>query len=348
MVIVTTFQSGSALVSPEGLGAGARHIEKRKRLGQRRNKEIYMLKTIRKGEWFHMVIPNEWEGKTPEEVFRQVWEAPKKLTHSFRMENTVLLDGNRINWTLPLHSGDVLQIKLFVDEPLTVIPQFHDIDVIYEDDHVMVVNKPPFMNTHPNDITTDHTTLINALAFYLQSKGEDRNIRQIHRLDRDTSGAILFAKHALAGAILDKMLEKREIKRTYIAAVHGLVRPKKGRINKAIGRDRHHATRRRVSDTGQEAITNYQVLTEDKNKHFSIVRCWLETGRTHQIRVHLSHVGHPLIGDTLYGGKEIVNRQALHAAKLEFNHPLTQELITCHAPIQDLQNLFQSIDIYSL
>lgn len=307
-----------------------------------------MFKAKRKGEWFHIVIPKEWEGNTLEELFRQIWEAPKKLTHSFRMENAVLLNETRANWTAPLHAGEVLQIKLFVEESLSVIPQFYDIDVLYEDDHVVVVNKPPFMNTHPNDNLSDQTTLVNALAFYLQAKGEIRNIRQVHRLDRETSGAILFAKHALSGAILDKMLEKREIKRTYVAATHGLFRQKKGRINEAIGRDRHHATRRRVSSTGQDAITNYQVLFENKNKDLSIVKCWLETGRTHQIRVHLSHLGHPIIGDILYGGEKKINRQALHAAKLEFIHPLTQERITCHAPVLDLQDLFKQIDIYTL
>ncbi|MDQ1147268.1 23S rRNA pseudouridine1911/1915/1917 synthase [Bacillus sp. SORGH_AS 510] len=307
-----------------------------------------MLKTVRKGEWIHLIIPMEWNGKTLEEVFRQIWEAPKKLTHTFRMENRILLDGVRVNWTLPLHSGEVLQMRLFTEEPLSVIPHFHDIDVLYEDDHVIVINKPPFMNTHPNDTNEDHTTLTNALAFYLQAKGENRNIRQVHRLDRDTSGAILFAKHALAGAILDKMLEKREIKRTYIAAVNGVFNQKKGRINAPIGKDRHHATRRRVSNTGQEAITNYHVLFEDKHKQISIVKCWLETGRTHQIRVHLSHTGHPIIGDILYGGEKKINRQALHAAKLEFHHPITQEKITCHAPVLDLQELFKQIDVYTL
>jgi 23S rRNA pseudouridine1911/1915/1917 synthase len=307
-----------------------------------------MLKTVRKGEWVHLIIPMEWDGKTLEEVFRQIWEAPKKLTHSFRMENGILLDGRRVNWTLPLHSGEVLQMRLFAEEPLSVIPHFHDIDVLYEDDHVIVINKPPFMNTHPNDNLNDQNTLVNALAFYLQAKGENRNIRQIHRLDRETSGAILFAKDSLSGAILDKMLEKREIKRTYLAAVTGVFNQKKGRINAPIGKDRHHATRRRVSNNGQEAITNYQVLFEDKHKQISIVKCWLETGRTHQIRVHLSHKGHPIIGDILYGGEKRIKRQALHAAKLEFHHPITQEKITCHAPVLDLQELFKQIDVYAL
>ncbi|WP_040347571.1 RluA family pseudouridine synthase [Neobacillus bataviensis] len=307
-----------------------------------------MLNTVRKGEWFHISVPRGWEGKTVDWVFRHYWEAPKKLTHLFRMENKVLADGARANWLFPLTAGSKLQLKLFEEEELQIIPNFHDIDILFEDDHVLVVNKPPYMNTHPNNPLTETNTLINAASFYLQSKGEYRNIRQIHRLDRDTTGAILFAKHALAGAILDNMLEKREIKRTYIAAVHGLFQKKKGIIHQPIGRDRHHATKRRVSPSGQDAITHVQLLKEDKNNKLSYVKCWLETGRTHQIRVHLSYEGHPIVGDIAYGGQPLEKRQALHAAKLEFPHPLTEEKVVCHAPVIDSLNVFKHIDIYSI
>jgi 23S rRNA pseudouridine1911/1915/1917 synthase len=307
-----------------------------------------MLKTTRKGHWFYITVPREWEGKTLEELFSQVWEAPKKLTHTFRMENWALVNGERYNWTLPLSTGSTLQLKLFNEEDFHAAPHFQEIEVLYEDDHVIVANKPPFMNTHPNDSKNDTLTLANAVSFYLESKDELHYVRHIHRLDRETSGAILFAKHPFAGVVLDKMLEKREIKRTYMAAVHGLFKQEKGIIKEAIGRDRHHPTRRRVSPSGQDALTNYQVLSEDKAKKVSIVKCWLETGRTHQIRVHLSHLGHPIIGDTLYGGQKLVNRHALHAAKLEFIHPLTKELITCYAPVNDLKGVFKAVDIYSL
>lgn len=307
-----------------------------------------MLTTKRKGQWFEIIIPKKWEGKTVDVLFRHIWEAPKKLTHTFRMEDKVLVDGIRTNWNLPMSAGSKLKIKLFEEETLQVIPKFFDIEILFEDDHVLVLNKPPFMSTHPNDPETETDTLVNAAAFYLQASGELRNIRQIHRLDRDTSGAILFAKHPLAGAILDKMLEKREIKRTYIAAVQGLLKQRKGTINAPIGRDRHHGTRRRVSPSGSLAVTHFQLIKEDQNKQRSYVKCWLDTGRTHQIRVHLSHLGHPLVGDTLYGGQPLVKRQALHAAKLEFIHPFTNEKIECFAPFTDLPDIFNGIDVYSI
>ena len=307
-----------------------------------------MLNTMRMGEWFQITVPLEWNGQTIADIFRHVWESPKKLTHSFRMENKVLVNGDPANWNMPLIKGSKIQIKLFEDENIEIFPNFIDIDILYEDEHVLVINKPPFMNTHPNDPKADQDTLVNAAQFYLQAKGEIRNIRQIHRLDRDTSGAILLAKHSLAGAILDNMLVKRNIKRTYIALVHGVLKQRTGTINAPIGRDRHHAIKRRVSPSGQAATTHFTVLKVDKGKQQTYVKCWLDTGRTHQIRVHLSHLGHPLVGDTLYGGNSIVKRQALHAAKLEFIHPFTQEKIVCHAPFIDQPVIFKDIDIYLL
>jgi 23S rRNA pseudouridine1911/1915/1917 synthase len=309
---------------------------------------MLMLQTKRKGEWLELKIPKFWEGKTIEDLFYHEWEAPRKVTHLFRTEKKVQVNGSSANWKLPLVSGEKLEIKLFEEEELQVVPNFQEIQVLYEDDHVLVLNKPPFLNTHPNDLQLETNTLVNAAAFYLLANGEPRNIRQIHRLDRDTSGAILFAKHKLAGAILDRMLEKRQIKRTYLALVHGVVKAKKGTINSPIGRDRHHPTKRRVSPSGQEAITHYQVIKTDKNNGFSYVKCWLDTGRTHQIRVHLSYIGHPLVGDVLYGGKPIVNRQALHAVKLEFSHPFTLEKVECQAPFLDDPPIFKDIDIYSI
>ncbi|MFJ5759959.1 RluA family pseudouridine synthase [Neobacillus sp. NPDC093182] len=305
-----------------------------------------MLKTTRKGNWMEMITPKYWEGKTIEDIFRKEWEVPKKLTHQIRMEHNVLVNGDKANWNNPLKNGDKVLIKLFEEaEPPILLNCFYDIQVLYEDDHVIVFNKPPFMSTHPNN-ESDKSTLLHAAQFHVQSNGEKVSVRHVHRLDKDTTGAILFAKHALSGAILDRMLEKHEIKRTYLAIIDGHIKKKKGTIREPIGRDRHHATRRRVSPSGQAAITHFQFIKEEKGH--SYVKCWLETGRTHQIRVHFSHIGHPLLGDTLYGGKPLFKRQALHAAKLEFTHPITGENVICFAPFIDQPPIFKGIDIYSI
>jgi 23S rRNA pseudouridine1911/1915/1917 synthase len=307
-----------------------------------------MVNITRKGEWCEIIIPRQWAGRTIEELFKVIWEAPKKLTHLFRMNQKILINGKSPDWNSPIEFGSKLQIKLFEEEEILIPPSYQEVPILYEDDHCIVFNKPPYMSTHPNNPALDRDTLVNAAAYHMQLNGELRNVRQIHRLDRDTSGAILFAKHPLSGVILDRMLENREIKRTYIALVHGLIKTKKGVINAPIGRDRHHATRRRVSPTGQEARTNYEVLKLDKDKNLSYIKCSLDTGRTHQIRVHFSHIGHPLAGDVLYGGKPIAGRQALHSAKIQFLHPFTQEMIVCFAPFIDQPPIFKHIDIYTI
>jgi 23S rRNA pseudouridine1911/1915/1917 synthase len=306
-----------------------------------------MIQTNKKGSWFEITVPGEWEKYTLETLFKDFWKAPKKLVHTFRMEKSVLLNGQVPDWTLPLSKNERLSLKLFTEEESTFIPQYLNVDIIYEDDHLIVFNKPAGMDTHPNaDGQTG--TLANAAAFHMQAIGEVNRTRHIHRLDRDTTGAVLFAKNPLIAAILDKMLEERSIKRTYLALADGIIKQKKGTIDKPIGRDRHHPTRRRISDTGQQAITHFKVLEKLKQRDLTLVQCSLDTGRTHQIRVHFSSIGHPLAGDELYGGSDAFHRQALHAVKMEFSHPFTQEKIICHAPFIDEEPIFINIDPYEI
>lgn len=302
------------------------------------------MKTDRKGEWFIVTIPENWQGETLDDLFRKRWNGPKKQIHQIRMDKAILLNGENPNWHAPLNLGDRLQIKFFKQEAFGVTPFYIDVSVLYEDDHLLVVNKPADMDTHPNS-PAQVNTLANAVAFYLQSKGEDRKVLHIHRLDRDTTGAVLFAKHSFVGALLDKMLEERKIKRTYLAMVDGIIMKKKGTIDKPIGNDRHHPTRKRVSPTGQTAITHFKVLDTFPKMNQSLVQCHLDTGRTHQIRVHLSSVHHPITGDVLYGGTSTYMRQALHAAKLEFIHPFTGKMIICYAPFLDNPPIFPEINI---
>jgi 23S rRNA pseudouridine1911/1915/1917 synthase len=306
-----------------------------------------MIQSTKKGDWFELLIPEEWQTHTLETLFKEIWQAPKKLVHNFRMEKKVFINGKNPDWTLPLTKGERVQLKLFSEEEINVVPEYQNVDPIYEDDHLIVFNKPAGMDTHPN-APGQTGTLANAAAFHMQSNGEVTGPRHVHRLDRDTTGAVLFAKNALTGAILDKMIEERAIKRTYLAIADGMIRQKKGTINKPIGRDRHHATRRRVSETGQPAITHFKVLERIREDNLTLVQCSLDTGRTHQIRVHFSDFGHPLAGDSLYGGSDAFHRQALHAVKLEFTHPFTQEKIICHAPFIDHPPIFLNIDPYEI
>ena len=297
------------------------------------------LKLTKKGQWLEINVPGDWENQSIEEILKSAYQTPKALLHQLRMSKGVHLNGEQVQWSTKLSKKDKLQIQLFIAEDYGVEPQFIEIDILYEDDHVLIVNKPAGMDTHPTK-EGELDTLSNAVAFHLQMNGIHTKIRHIHRLDHDTTGAVIFAKDRLSAAIMDRLLLNREITRTYLAIVHGIVKQKSGKIDAPIGRDRHHPTRRRISPSGQSAISQYKVLTTDRNQDTSLVELQLQTGRTHQIRVHMSHLGHPLVGDVLYGGKPLFNRQALHARKISLNHPLTNEKIECTAPFLDLPPIF--------
>ncbi|KEO81184.1 hypothetical protein EL26_22270 [Tumebacillus flagellatus] len=228
-------------------------------------------------------------------------------------------------------TGDRVRMELFPDEPYGVEPEMLDLDVLYEDDHLLVVNKPAGQKVHAND-EGETGALLNALAWHYQMQGLETRVRLLHRLDQETSGAILFPKHAVAQKLLDAMLQERKIKREYWALVQGYIRVAHGTIDAPIGRDRNHATRRRVSGTGKPAQTDFRVV-ERFGAQATLVQATLRTGRTHQIRVHFAHLGHPLLGDELYGGPtNWMHRQALHAKFLRFTHPITGEDLEIEAP----------------
>lgn len=302
------------------------------------------MKMNKKGEWCEILVPPYWNGITIDSLLKIEWQVPKKLLHRYRMENAVLVNGEKRRWSELLQEGEKLQIHMFPDEEYGVEPEFYDLEVIYEDDHVLIVNKPIGVDTHPAE-QGGKGTLANYVAFHLQTEGIETKVRHIHRLDKDTSGGVVFAKHALAGVIMDRLLMERRIKRTYIALVEGKVKKKKGTIDEPIGRDRHHATRRRVSPKGDRAVTQYEVIQYDKEKNITLVKLQLETGRTHQIRVHMSYLGHPLLGDTLYGGKtKLLSRQALHAAHISLLHPITKQQITAEISFpKDISHVVEAL-----
>jgi 23S rRNA pseudouridine1911/1915/1917 synthase len=214
-----------------------------------------------------------------------------------------------------------------------VVPEYGEAEILFEDSHMLIANKPAGMPTHPNE-EGQTGTLSNLIAYHFQINGEQAKVRHVHRLDRDTSGAVVFAKHRLAHAILDRQLETKTLKRTYIAAAEGKVKPKKGTVDSPIGRDRSHSVRRRVSPGGQAAVTHYKVKGYHPGAQLSLVELELETGRTHQIRVHMASIGHPLAGDELYGGsRALFHRQALHAKKVSVVHPISGEEIVAEAPM---------------
>ncbi|MGG0176024.1 RluA family pseudouridine synthase [Gottfriedia acidiceleris] len=282
--------------------------------------------------WFKVIIGVEHKNQTVESYLKNVWQFPKKLLHELRMAKGCRINGEIKPWNTILLSGDQVEMQLYIEEDYGVIPQDQSIEICYEDEHLLITNKPFGVDTHPNE-KGQLNTLANGVAFHFQENGLKTKVRHIHRLDKDTTGGVVFAKHALSSSILDSMLSQRKIKRTYTAIVEGNVKSPKGTINEAIGRDRHHPTRRRVSPKGDKAITHYKKIRYISKLNVTILECQLDTGRTHQIRVHLSFLGHPLIGDLLYGGKQkLLNRQGLHASNVQFTHPFTKENLSIDIP----------------
>lgn len=299
-----------------------------------------MIHTSKNGEMMVLQVPLEWEGLTVDSLLREYWKAPKKLIHVWRMSKKITINHEPANWNVPMNIDDTLSIPVFENNTNeTVFPKNLGITILYEDDYLLIANKPAGMDTHPAH-PNHHDTLLNGVAFHLDSLGKLNYLKHIHRLDQDTTGAVLFAKSPFVGSLLDKMLEERKIKRSYLAIVQGVIKTDKGTVNEPIGRDRHHATRRRVSPSGQTAITHFQVLSRFQKERLTLIKCTLDTGRTHQIRVHMSHINHPLAGDKLYGGKSLFNRQALHAYHMEFQHPIIETKMTCTAPFLDQNPIF--------
>ncbi|MGL4362316.1 MAG: RluA family pseudouridine synthase [Cellulosilyticaceae bacterium] len=244
-------------------------------------------------------------------------------------------NGEWANVNEKLKEGDVIDIRL-VEEKISEQIQASEIkiDILYEDEDILVINKPYNMPIHPS--VNHHTnTLANAVMGYYKSKGEEKVFRCINRLDRDTSGVTIVAKNLLSASILAKDLMLHDIQRTYIAIVEGET-PNEGKITLPIGRQEGSIIARQVDiENGQEAITHYKrILKGDINgESYSVIQLKLETGRTHQIRVHMKGIGHPLWGDFLYNPTNtIVSRQALHAKEIVFVHPITKNKMSINAP----------------
>ena len=222
------------------------------------------------------------------------------------------------------------RIEIFIPEPeqAEIIPENIKIDIIYEDEDIAVINKNAGLVVHP---AQGHYsgTLVNAILYHIKDlSGINGEIRPgiVHRLDKDTSGLIVIAKNDKAHINLAKMFQEKKIKKTYLAILKGKLTKEKGRIVRQIGRDtddRKKMTVIKGNDRGKEAITNYNVICS--NELFTLVKVYIETGRTHQIRVHMKHMGYPILGDMVYGRKDSEKRQMLHAYKLEFLHPVTEK-----------------------
>ncbi|AUJ61729.1 RluA family pseudouridine synthase [Bacillus velezensis] len=280
-----------------------------------------------------LLITEKHAGQWLFSVLKSEFQASKPVITEWMNQKSIQVNRTSPKNNIILKTGDRLFIDLQEKTGSSVIPEYGEPDILFEDRHMLIANKPAGMPTHPNE-EGQTGTLSNLIAYHFQINGEQAKVRHVHRLDRDTSGAVVFAKHRLAHAILDRQLETKTLKRTYIAAAEGKVTPKKGTVDSPIGRDRSHSVRRRVSPGGQAAVTHYKVKGYHPGAQLTLAELELETGRTHQIRVHMASIGHPLAGDDLYGGsRALFHRQALHAKKVSVFHPISGEEIVAEAPM---------------
>ncbi len=227
----------------------------------------------------------------------------------------------------------------YEEDNSNIVPTKMDLNIIFEDDWLLVVNKPAGIAIHPS-VLHYSDSLCNGIRFYFDKIGLKKKIRPVNRLDLNTSGLVVFAKCEYIQECLINQMKNNQFKKEYLAVCNGIFNEKSGTINLPIARKRNSIIERCISENGQTAITHYEVLKEFDN--YSLVKCSLETGRTHQIRVHMSAIGHPLLGDSLYGSiSDLINRQALHCYNLQFIHPVYNNDLNFFG---DLPNDFKIFD----
>ena len=239
-------------------------------------------------------------------------------------EEKVLVNNKVISNNYKVKLDDEIEIDDNLDFNISVEPKNIKIDIIYEDEYLMIINKKSGMVTHPAPGHYDDT-LVNALLYYL-NKGKTTNIRPgiVHRLDKDTSGLMVVAKDEKTMELLSDMISKKEVERIYLAVVDGVIEEDTATINAPIGRDPNNRQKMTVTaDNSKEAITHIKVL--DRFRDNTYIECKLDTGRTHQIRVHLSYIGHPVTNDPVYGKKADDFGQMLHSYSIKFTHPVTKK-----------------------
>lgn len=238
----------------------------------------------------------------------------------------VLVNGNTTYANYKVKEGDIISVSI-PSEEIEITPEQMDLDIVYEDKYLAIINKESGVVVHPAVGNYSHT-LVNGLMYHFNEISKEKSIRPgiVHRLDKDTSGLMIVAKDDKTHELLSNMIKNKEVERKYLALVHEVVSHDKGRIEAPIGRDINDRQKYTVTDlNGKDSITNFTVL--ERFKKATLIECKLETGRTHQIRVHMNYIGHPIVNDPVYGNRKIINDfgQTLHSYSLSFIHPITKE-----------------------
>ncbi|WP_122644965.1 RluA family pseudouridine synthase [Enterococcus mediterraneensis] len=285
----------------------------------------------------NLVIHDE-KGRIDKVLAERLKEYSRSQIQQWLKNQNVSLHGEPVRANYKVKSGDQLIIEIPDPEELDLTPESLDLEIVYEDEDVAVVNKPQGMVVHPAAGHT-HGTLVNGLLYQLKNLSSINDVIRpgiVHRIDKDTSGLLMVAKNDFAHESLAKQLKDKTSLRKYVALVHGVIPHDKGTIEAPIGRSKTNRKTQAVIEDGRPAVTHFTVL--ERFDEFTLVELQLETGRTHQIRVHMQYIGYPLAGDPVYGPRKTLkgNGQFLHAKLLGFTHPRTGENLVFEAPLPEI------------
>jgi 23S rRNA pseudouridine1911/1915/1917 synthase len=293
--------------------------------------EKNMHSNVRK--WLTYIVPSEMAGKTVQEILTGPMAISRRMIQKLTRTKGILYNDKPTFLKRPVKEGHVIKVAAAVEEGAGLTARPVPFGLVFEDEELLIVDKPAGINVHPVR-PGQGDTLAAGIAYHWQQQGEKAKVRFVHRLDRDTSGLLVVAKSMYAHQHLDRQLRERTLKREYLALVEGRMAKLSGTLNYPIGRAENHAIKRVVRPDGEPAVTHY--LVRETFADASLVELTLDTGRTHQIRVHLAHAGHPVIGDRLYGSPSpLIQRQALHAFRLTLLHPVTNERLSFTADLPE-------------
>lgn len=291
-------------------------------------------------ENFEVVIEEVFNGIRIDKVLSELLpDFSRSRIQQLIEEENILVNDVKVKSNYKVKTGDIISGEIPEDEELEVEPEEMDLDILYEDHDVIVINKPKGMVVHPGAGNTKHTLVNGLLAHCKDLSGINGVLRPgiVHRIDKDTSGCLVVAKNDVAHQNLSEQLSTKTMKRTYIALVHGVLPHNVGTIEAPIGRDKNDRQKMTVTSVGSRpAVTHFKVLK--RYNDMTLVECQLETGRTHQIRVHFQYIGYPIVGDPKYSIRNTpeTQGQCLHAYKIEFVHPRTNELMQFSAEMPDV------------
>lgn len=294
--------------------------------------------SVRRLDW---TVPPQCQGVKVDTLLKHYLGLSGTVVRRIKwLEDGILVDGARVNTRYVPQPGQVLSVRLSDPERLSgVMPAPGPLDIVYEDEDLTVLNKAPGLSVHPGPGHYSDT-LGNFLVNYYEKTGQEADFHPVHRLDRGTSGLLVAAKHPHAQERLKNQLHTLDFRRVYLAVCQGVPKPPVGSIDAPLGPMEGSLMQQQVRLDGKAACTHYQVIEAERDR--ALVRLELETGRTHQIRVHMAHIGHPLTGDFLYGTEDhdLISRPALHSWQLSFLHPITGKRLGFTQPMpEDMQRL---------